>query len=341
MIEDRALLRLADADPAAELDPAPSEDLLARLLAEPLRPQRKAPALSVRRLLIYPAIALVAVAVIAIVARGGDPSGSPRTLGPGTLKLAAQAYAQTSARPDQIVHTVATIERTETTAAGETRETGSVEEWHRGQETHRIERYGTGDRQVALDHVIDADGVMRQVDENGAYRIVRTSDNQDAATVIAQQQAGFVEEFRHRYERGQLDPAGDVQFAGRPAQRYLVSGNTNAAAGGHGPPLPGAEQAYYIDRETSEPLGYTSTMKMNMSDGKGGSTPTIMRVVETVRTIERLAPTPENLRALRTLSLPRRRDANGCIRGPITNARSSDTASKRDCGGTPGEIVGR
>ena len=339
MIEDRALLRLADADPAAGLHPAPSEDLLVQLLAEPRRPQRKAPALSVRRLLIYPAIALVAVALVAIVARGGDPSGSPRTVGLGTLKLAAQAYAQTSAQPDQIMHTVATIDRTETTAAEETRETGRVEEWHRGQETHRIERYGTGDHQVALDHVIDADGVMRQVDESGGYRIVRTSDNEDAATVIAQQQAGFVEEFRHRYERSQLDPVGDVQFAGRPAQRYLVTGNTNAAAGpGH--PLPGPEQAYYIDRETSEPLGYTSTMKMNMSDGKGGSTPTITRVVETVQTIERLEPTPANLRALRTLSLPRRRDGNGCIRGPITNARNSDTASKRDCGGPPGAIVG-
>src|SRR5204863_5305548 len=138
------LQRLADADPAGQLDPTPSEDLLAQLLAEPRRPQRSAPTHRRRRLLLYPAVALIAVAVIAVVARVGDPSGSPRTLGLGTLELAAQAYAQTSAQPDQVVHTVATIERTETTAAGETRETGSIEEWHRGKETHRVGRYGTG-----------------------------------------------------------------------------------------------------------------------------------------------------------------------------------------------------
>jgi hypothetical protein len=360
MIEDHALLRLADADPAGELDPAPSEDVLAHLLAQPSGPERTAPALGVHRLWLYPRIALVAVAVIAViavVALVADLSGSPRTLTPGAYDLAAKAYAQTSAQPGEIVHTVATTERTETTAAGETRETGSIEEWHRGQETHRIERYGTGGSQVALDHVIDADGVMRQVNADGGYRIVRKSDNEDAANVIAQQQAGFVEEFRQRYERGELDPAGDVQFAGRPARRYLVSGKDNAAPGPPGGPrLLGPEQAYYIDRETAEPLGYTSTMKLNQSDGisrpgprpplrapRAGQrppTPTIMRFVETVRTIERLEPTPENLRRLRTLSLPRRRDADGCIRGPVVSARSSDTASKRDCGGTPGAVIG-
>jgi hypothetical protein len=332
MIEDRELLRLADADPAGQLDPAPSEDLLAQLLAPPSRPGRAAPAAVARRLLLYPGIALVALVVAAVVALVGDPSGSPRTI--GRLDLAAEAYAQTSAEPGQIVHTVATIERTDTTANGrQTREPGSVEEWHRGQETHRIERYGTSTQ----DHVIDADGVMYQVNERGGYRIIRKSDNEDAANVIAQQQAGFLEEFRQHYERGELDPAGDVEFAGQPARRYVVSAEDNAVGGD--PRLPGPEQAYYISRKTAEPLGYTSTIKMDIGDGTGSSTPAIMRFVETVRTIERLDPTPDNLRTLRTLSLPRRRDADGCIRGPVENARSSDTAGKRDCGGTPGGVI--
>ena len=66
-----------------------------------------------------------------------------------------------------------------------------------------------------------------------------------------------------------------------------------------------------------------------------------MRYVLTVRTIEQLAPTPKNLGELRTLILPRRRDAEGCIRGPVSGARNSDTAIKRDCGGTPGAPINR
>jgi len=62
----------------------------------------------------------------------------------------------------------------------------------------------------------------------------------------------------------------------------------------------------------------------------------LFHVVQTVRLIERLEPTPENLARVRTLTLPRRRRADGCIRGPVTDGRNSDTASKRDCGGTPG-----
>jgi hypothetical protein len=64
-----------------------------------------------------------------------------------------------------------------------------------------------------------------------------------------------------------------------------------------------------------------------------------VRWVQTVRTIEQLEPTPENLRMLRTHVLVRRRDADGCIRGPLTNARPSDTASRSDCGGTPGAPI--
>ena len=114
----------------------------------------------------------------------------------------------------------------------------------------------------------DADGVMRQVDHDGSYRTVRTTDNRDAAKVIAQQQAGFLDEFRDLYERGQLAPGGTEQFAGRPAQRYDVSAEQNAPEnvvvnGRTVPGPPGPEQVFYIDRTTGEPLGYTSTMRMS------------------------------------------------------------------------------
>lgn len=265
----------------------------------------------------------VAAGVLLLDSRGSD-----------AVALAAQAYAQTSATPEQIVYTLATVVRTTQTGAQAERETGRIEEWHRGGETHRIETYvSQNGTKMVLDHVIDSAGVMRQITQDGSYRIVRKTDNQDAANVIAQQQAGFVEEFRTRYEDGELDPAGDVQFAGRPARRYLVPDQADSP----GPHPPGAQQAYYIDRETGAPLGYTSTLPMgSIRTPQAGPQPFTVRYVLTVRTIKRLEPTPANLEALRTLSLPRRRDANGCIRGPITGARNSDTASKSDCGGTPG-----
>ena len=347
MIIDRELRRLADADPAVGLDPAPSEDLLAQLLTEPRSAGRGTRVRRARRLALRPAISLAAVAVLVVVVLLASPSGPVRTTAPGSLALAAQAYANTSATSHEIVHTLARFERTE----NGTLQNGTIEEWHRGDETHRIETYysANGDVTAALDHVIDADGVMRQVTEDGSYRIIRASDNEDAANVIAQEQSGFIEQFRQAYERGQLDSTGDAPFAGRPARRYVVSADQNTpktvVMNGKTVPAPaglpaGPQQVFYIDRDTAQPLGYTSTMHMNISSGQGGSTPTTLRYVEAVKTIEQLAATPENLAKLRTLSLKRRRDADGCIRGPVTDAHNSDTASKTDCGGTPGAVVG-
>ena len=232
---------------------------------------------------------VITLAAVALLVAPGGPGR-----GPGSLSLAAQAYALTSAATDEILHTLATTvsERpTSTASSAVQREKGSIEEWHRGRETHRLERYGPA---TALDHIIDADGVMRQITEAGAYRIVRPSDNEDAADVIGQQQAGFVEDFRKRYEEGRLDPDGDVQFAGRPARRYVVSDeNTSDQPLVNRPPQP--EQTFYIDRETGEPLGYTSIMKTGVSDGQGRTVLGLMRYELTVRTIERLPATAENL----------------------------------------------
>lgn len=336
---------LADADPARELDPTPSEELLAQLLARPrvsrvTRRHRRA-----RRAVLTPMIALAVGAAVMAAVLVASPSGPVRTTGRGSLALAAQAYAKTNAAPGDIVHTVAKFESTD--ASGRTLETGSIDEWHRGQETHRIERdYSTNGRlTAALDQLIGADGIMRQIDQDGAYRIVGKADNPDAANVIATRQSGFIEEFRHLYERGQLDPGSEAQFAGRPAQRYVVSAQQNTqkiVVDGQTDPAPpsapqGPEQVFYIDRDTGEPLGYTSTLRSD--DGEGGA-PTTARYVETVTSIEQLASTPESLSKLQTFILPRRRDAQGCIRGPLTGARDSHTATKRDCGGTPGAPIG-
>jgi hypothetical protein len=326
-----ALDRLAEADPAHELDPAPREDLLAQILALSRSSARERPRARARRRFVVPAVFLVVVALTAAALLIDSPEASR------PLDLAARAYARTSAPPDQIVYTLVTSTFIRTRASGEEeRETGRVEEWHRGAETHRLETYFSqhGTR-TALEHVIDADGVMRQISDDGSYRIVRKSDNEDAANVIAKEQAGFVADFRRRYEHGELDPAGDLRFAGRPARRYRIS----RPAYPEQPQLvPPPDQAYYVDRETGAPLGFTSTARTNtMTDAEPVETTT--RIVQTVRAIRRLDPTPENLRKLRTFILPRRRDADGCIRGPVTNASPSDSASKRDCGGTPGAVI--
>lgn len=319
---DDTTRRLAEADPAQALDPPPREDLLAQTLALPRSPASPGRAfMRSRRRVVVPAVALGAVAALAGTGLLID-SGGPRA-----LDLAAQAYAQTSAPAGEIVHTVVTSVSTGMPigSGDEGPTTVTIEEWHRGVETHRLETYvASGGTRLILDNVIDAEGVMRQITGDGGYRIVRRSDNEDAANVIAQQQSGFVADFRRRYEKGELDPGGDAEFAGKPARRYIVSSGT-------GPP-PGPEQAFYIDRETGAPLGYTSTLQIQtMVDGAPRRS--TVRSVQTVRKIERLAPTPENLELLRTPSLPRRRDADGCIRGPVTDARSSDTASRSDCGG--------
>ena len=208
---------LADADPVRELDPAPSEELLAQpRSSHPARRTRRA-----RRLVLTPRIALLAAAVVGVV-RAPSPSGP-------VLALAAQASARLSAAPGEILHTVGAIESSETTATGRTFETGSIEGG-----TAVAKRTGSSATTVPMAispprsiTVISADGVMRQVDQHGGDRIVCRTDNEDAANVIAQEQSGFVKEFRRLYERGGLDPGGTARFAGRPAQRYVVSAQQN------------------------------------------------------------------------------------------------------------------
>jgi hypothetical protein len=128
-----------------------------------------------------------------------------------------------------------------------------------------------------------------------------------------------------------------VHFAGRRARRYIVTPESISDPAINLPPQP--EQTFYIDRETGEPLGYTSTLRTNFSDGEGKVLPAKMRYELIVRSIRQLPATAENLAKLHGFSLPRRRDADGCIRAPVTSARDGDTAAKSDCGGTPGAAL--
>jgi hypothetical protein len=277
------------------------------------------------------------VAVVLVVTVGGQSQA---------LALAARAYKQTTVIPGQILYTRAVVITTITDAKGtRQRDTDTIQDWHRSLESHRLEivRSHTGKVTAALDHVVSADGVMRQIDEQGGYRIVRPSDNHDASEVIADQQAGLIGEFRRRYEESRLKPAGDVEFAGRPAFRYTVIPKPPIVAPGlrrhEVPPPVEPDENYYVDRETGMPLGFTGSMAITVDPRGGVPQPGITTSVETVQAIERLAPTSSNLAKLHRFVLPRRRDADGCIRGPVQQARTSDRAPKYDCGGTPRAIV--
>jgi hypothetical protein len=280
------------------------------------------------------------VAVVLVVTVGGQSQA---------LALASRAYEQTSVAPGQILYTRVVGSTVVTDASGtHPRDTVTIEEWHRGRETHRLETYRSpeGKLTAALDHVIGADGVMRQIDEQGGYRIVRPSDNQDAASVIANQQAGVIEEFRRRYIQGRLDAAGDATFAGRPARRYVVVPQP-AVIAPQGSPFRGApapvepKQAFYVDQETGMPLGYTSSLPLALPADGGVPQTGTTTFEETVRAVKHLTPTSNNLAKLHHFLLPRRRDAQGCIRGPVQQAHPSDSAPKHDCGGTPGAVVRR
>ncbi|MDA0183201.1 hypothetical protein OJ997_23020 [Solirubrobacter phytolaccae] len=168
-----------------------------------------------------------------------------------------------------------------------------TEDWHRGKETHRLVRWtDKGGKEWALDHVISADGVMRQINEEGGYRVIRRSDMEDARNAINQEQAGFLADFQRRFEEGSLDPV-QREFAGRPALRYHVPHDPKRVG-----PV-GPDQSYYVDSETGKPLGFTSAMRINPDQ--------TMETTQTVDAIEVLEPTPENLDKLRTLTLQRRR----------------------------------
>lgn len=317
---NNALKRFEAADPARDLHPDPDLDFLESTLRLPTPRPRTKP----RGRIVVP-LALTATAALAVVVLIG--SGARQASRPvETIDLAAQAYAMTTVAPGEIQHTfVRTTAESPRLSGSPKVERGSIEEWRRGARVHRLERVGT----TTQDRVIDNEGILRQVSEDGALRISRPGDSKDAAMVIAQGQAGFVETFRTAYKKGRLDPAGNATFAGRPALRYRDTKG----------PGPSAVRDYYVDRRTGAPLGSVSTFSPGLQTPSGSFVPGTFKFTSTVETIETLAPTPENRAKVTTLSLPRRRDRDGCIRGPISRAQSADTAARSDCGGTPGAPI--
>ncbi|MEV4419180.1 hypothetical protein AB0L40_04295 [Patulibacter sp. NPDC049589] len=322
MNPDQILLGLAAADPARDIDPneqPTAEQIDAarhRTVPADVIPRTRPRA---RRALV-PSLGLLAVGATALVVLPG--AGTP-------IDLTAEAYAQTTAPRGRIAYALVTATSTQTTKGKITRrERYRDESWAYGKESHTVTSIFPPDRRpMVADHVTGTDGVMHHIDNDGMYRIVRPSDNEDSANVIATEQAGFVAEFRKSYERGQLDPAGDTTYAGRPARRYIVRDPRR--------PERGFAQSFYLDRKTGAPLGMITESQAFIGNAPESDGPTTMRYASVVRKLAALPPTAENLRNLRTPTIVRRRDADGCIHGPVTRARSSDTARRYDCGGPP------
>jgi hypothetical protein len=247
-----------------------------------------------------------AIALVVLLVSGGDRG----TIGADEREAVARPAAAATppyvrVDPNKIVYIHAAITDVEDTKGSTHENTLVLQEWHRGRETHRLETDGAC---TSLDHVIDADGTMHQIDELGRYRVIRGSNaddaSKDAANVSADEQTGFLESLQKLYTAGILDPSEDVTFAGRPAYRFHIAatpakGPRNRTPGhGFSVTPPGPDQSYFIDRATGEPLGYTSTMQFGPAEKRTAS--------ETADRIELLDPTPENLAKLRTLTLKRR-----------------------------------
>ena len=243
-------------------------DVLERQLHDATRRRRRG-----RKPLAVLALAAAAVLAALVLLDGGTQTTPPAD----EREVAPAPVAYLSPDPDKIVYVRAT-------SLNQDRERTVLEEWHRGDETHRLVRSTDEDgKERALDHVITADGVMHQINGEGRYHVIRKTDGDDARTVIGQEQAGFLADFRRRFSQGTLDLA-EHTFNERPAVRY------------HVPHDPKRVQSYYLDRETGAPLGFTS--ELESSPG--------LRVKQVVDEIRVLDPTPENLAKLRELTVRRR-----------------------------------
>jgi hypothetical protein len=195
------------------------------------------------------------------------------------------------------------IENTTTVRGKVKPEGGTIEEWHRGTETHRISRYASGE---TLEHIISAAGEMRQIDSQGGYRIIQPADGADGRHVIADEQRGLVADFLRFYREGKPDDS-DFTFAGHPAKRSVYQQviktrdqNGNLLASDLGP-----RRYYYVDAKTGAPLGTSSTDDRGQ-DAKGDRL--LMTFMQTFLTIRELPPTAANVAKLRRFILQRKRD---------------------------------
>jgi hypothetical protein len=260
--------RLRGADPAADLDAKPPDELLERIVAlapDPAR-RRRAP-------LLIPAAVLVAAATAAALVSGG--SGAP--------DLVARAYAATSDE-ERIVHSrVRVVEAWEGEDAPRRAQTGVEEQWLYGDRAHSI--VTTGD--WTSHNVLRADGTILLVDDSGREEVIRPGDGREARQVVEGARKGFVAAFRERYESRQLSERGTTTFAGREVRRYVVRD-------GAGPDL----EEYYVDLATGEPAGALNRYATDGVGANGRPTPGVASTTTVVETFERLEPTAENLRRL-------------------------------------------
>ncbi len=144
------------------------------------------------------ALAAAVLAAFVLLDRGGAPPSPPAD----EREVTAPPVAFLSPDPDKIVYVRVTSIATE---QGVTRERAVVEEWHRGNESRKLDRWTDEDGQDwAVESVIDAEGVMRRIDETGGYGVFRKTE--DTKTTIEQQQAGYLADFQRRAEQGTLDP---------------------------------------------------------------------------------------------------------------------------------------
>jgi hypothetical protein len=173
--------------------------------------------------------------------------------------LAARAYAAT-APGDGVLHTE--VEEVILSPSDEPDRT-IVRAWQRGDRVRRlIDRNGE-----RYELVTAGDGVRVRLPSG------RVHTDRDQGFVRSQR-VSFVEAFRSRYDRAALRDAGRTTFAGRPAAAYVAEDTP-----------PDVRQTFYIDAESGHPLGsYTEARHL--------------RITRTLRTLERLPATPENLALL-------------------------------------------
>ena len=260
------LERLRASDPARALDPTPPEDLLRAIVTTPRKPRKRRRA----------ALALVPVTAAAVAALLLAPTGS--------TDLAARAYAQTAPANDSILYVRTTMrQRMEQDGRTERDETSRRERWQQGGRWRSI----LHDRGEVYVEIRGADGVLRFSDGTTARR----EDGGDARDYIDRSEPGFLNDFRKAYESGRLDESGDARFAGRAAKRYIVTERDNVSE-------------YFLDAETGMPLGSRQRMVTYAPEIGPDRRPTLgkpigfLEITETVKALEQLPSTPENLAKL-------------------------------------------
>jgi hypothetical protein len=263
--------RLRELDPAASLPEAqapPPADVLARIVAS--RPdvrKRRAP----RLVMAAAALAVAAVAVVAAL----EPPGS-------TASFAERAYAAT-APTDAVTYTQSTLTETRDGVVTSTTHTRLWQYADRMHDVMDIVQHGKAWR---YEHD-QKDGVFRTL-YNGRVDSIGVDDpgwrGGEGREGFAQNVRTAVDEFRARYPR--LRDAGDTTFNGRPARAYT-----------------GGQTTYYIDRETSLPLGNVLTGYGSEYDPKRhgyrvSPDAPLWKWTETIDHYERLPATAANLAQL-------------------------------------------